>query len=615
MILNNVLNISKKNILVWFYKILFFIFLYLCLQYYIFSNIKANIETSGSIKEYKEDNEIIPRDKGNKFIRVNNSEGEHKAIAEIIIQNKIKYIPKISVIIYVYNSGEYLNNCLDTIINQTLKDIEIICIDDDSTDDSLDILKKYAEKDERLTIMRQENLYSGVAYNTGIDIAKGKYLSFIDSDVFFEFDMLEEMYKNIVKKQSDIIICKIKSFNLKRGKLSEQIFNNNLRLKLIPNNSNNFSVFDIPNNVFQFCEGWVWDKLFKTDFILSNHIRFQNIENFNDVLFTYTALCSAKSITTTKRSLAIKMQGCKNTLFYEKNKESSCYLKAFDKMRYNLEKMGLYDLVKKSFLKWSIKSFMTQLKYLDKISKEYLYNIFREKFNLWDYNNIYDPSSNMYRVLHYMKYHKIFPTINIAYLANKDNLNACLVSFVSVLKNSEYENINFILLFKDITQIDLQKINKLKDIHSFSLKAVNISNLSSIIFSSRKRETGESWLNSLLINILSDLYEIDKLLYLGCNTIVRKSLLSLWEIDMNDKLIAGVKVISFNKNMEKIMNIKDGFYLYDNILLFNLKQWRKEKLFKKIRNYDKNQTIYISHQDILNIFGIIYFKFITNSFG
>ena len=99
MILNNVLNISKKNILVWFYKILFFIFLYLCLQYYIFSNIKANIETSGPIKEYKEDNEIIPRDKGNKFIRVNNSEGERKAIAEIIIQNKIKYIPKISVII------------------------------------------------------------------------------------------------------------------------------------------------------------------------------------------------------------------------------------------------------------------------------------------------------------------------------------------------------------------------------------------------------------------------------------------------------------------------------------------------------------------------------------
>ena len=121
----------------------------------------------------------------NKYITVKNAEDEPDTIAEIYIQNKIDYIPKISVIIPVYNVEEYLAQCLETVINQTLKDIEIICIDDGSTDNSLYILKKFAEKDKRITILKQKNLHSGVARNAGLAAAKGKYLSFLDSDDFF----------------------------------------------------------------------------------------------------------------------------------------------------------------------------------------------------------------------------------------------------------------------------------------------------------------------------------------------------------------------------------------------------------------------------------------------
>ena len=216
------------------------------------NEIKFNISSS-----IKKDNNII----------VKNDEGSPDTLAEIIIFNNINFIPKISVIIPVYNMEEYLSQCLNSVTNQTLKEIEIICIDDGSEDNSLEILKSFAQKDERIMILKQENLHSGVARNAGLSVAKGEYLSFLDSDDYFELNMLEKMYKKIKKMNSDIIVCKSKSIDLENGKLNLRKFNRSLRLDLIPK-TNNFSVRDIPNYIFQFCEGWAWDKLFRTDFII-----------------------------------------------------------------------------------------------------------------------------------------------------------------------------------------------------------------------------------------------------------------------------------------------------------------------------------------------------------
>ena len=119
------------------------------------------------------------------IIKVKNAFNEPETEACIIIENNINYIPKVSVIVPVYNTEEYLCKCLDSIIEQTLKEIEIICIDDGSNDNSLDILKNYAKKDKRITVISQKNLHAGVARNAGITVAKGEYLSFLDSDIIF----------------------------------------------------------------------------------------------------------------------------------------------------------------------------------------------------------------------------------------------------------------------------------------------------------------------------------------------------------------------------------------------------------------------------------------------
>ena len=89
---------------------------------------------------------------------------------------------KVSVILPVYNVSEYLRQCMDSIVGQTLKDIEIICVDDGSTDDSLEILKEYEAKDKRVKVIEQKNAGAGAARNNGLAIATGEYLSFLDSD-------------------------------------------------------------------------------------------------------------------------------------------------------------------------------------------------------------------------------------------------------------------------------------------------------------------------------------------------------------------------------------------------------------------------------------------------
>ena len=106
---------------------------------------------------------------------------------------------KISIIIPVYNVEKYLHQCIDSVINQTLKDIEIICVNDGSTDNSLNILNEYAKNDTRIRIINKKNSGYGDSMNKGIDVATGEYIGFVESDDFASLNMFEELY-NLAKE-------------------------------------------------------------------------------------------------------------------------------------------------------------------------------------------------------------------------------------------------------------------------------------------------------------------------------------------------------------------------------------------------------------------------------
>ena len=198
----------------------------------------------------------------------------------------------ISVIIPVFNVASFLPQCLDSVIGQTLKNIEIICIDDGSTDDSSRILAEYAALDERIQIITQPNQGAGTARNTGMMRACGEYLIFLDSDDWFKADFLSQMLARARETNADITICKSCSFDtftnctlpsdwmLQTGKLPGPVF----------------SPIEISDQLFQFTYGWPWDKLYRTEFINKAQIYYPSLKNSEDLVFVFESLAVAKKI-------------------------------------------------------------------------------------------------------------------------------------------------------------------------------------------------------------------------------------------------------------------------------------------------------------------------------
>ena len=136
--------------------------------------------------------------------------------------------PKLSVIIPVYNVEKYLRECLDSLVCQTLKEFEIICVNDASTDNSLEILERYARNDARFIIISQENQGPGVARNNAIDIAKGEYIVFVDPDDWIETNALEKIYNHFKKTNADVVQFNYKEcskkLELNRKTLIEKLY-------------------------------------------------------------------------------------------------------------------------------------------------------------------------------------------------------------------------------------------------------------------------------------------------------------------------------------------------------------------------------------------------------
>jgi glycosyltransferase involved in cell wall biosynthesis len=177
---------------------------------------------------------------------------------------------KISVIIPIYNSEKYLSECLESIINQTFKDIEIICINDGSKDKSEKIIKEYAQKDKRIILFNQKNKGAGPARDKGVELSKGEYLSFIDSDDMFHYKTLEIAYNNLKKYNSEVVWFQYFQFgNIKSIKINENIDSYKI---------NNFSM-----SMCWCCV--VWNRVWKSSIIKKNNISFGTLKSGQDNVF------------------------------------------------------------------------------------------------------------------------------------------------------------------------------------------------------------------------------------------------------------------------------------------------------------------------------------------
>lgn len=175
--------------------------------------------------------------------------------------------PCISVIIPVYNGERYLRPCIDSILGQTFRDMEIILVNDGSTDGSSAILAEYAAKDARVHVIEHENCGVGATRNKAIEVCRGKYIRFVDCDDTLPADSMELLVKRAEETQSDMVISAYTELLLERPFLRDlmnrdETVDCNTFLK-------NFSRY--PNS---FYHGVLWNKLFRRDHIIRHNIRF-----------------------------------------------------------------------------------------------------------------------------------------------------------------------------------------------------------------------------------------------------------------------------------------------------------------------------------------------------
>lgn len=287
-------------------------------------------------------------------------------------------IIKVSIIVPVCNVEEFLSECLDSCINQTLKEIEIICVNDGSSDNSLKILQEYAEKDKRVKVIDKDNAGYGHAMNIGMDMASGEYIGIVESDDFVELDMYEELYNIAASNNLDFIKADFHRFA--RDK------NNNLKKDLIrvaaraPDDYNKVINPKEDTRVFHLVMQ-TWSGIYKRDYLIANNIRHNETPgaSYQDNGFWFQTFMYAERIYFYNKPFYMNRRDNPNSSVYSKGKVY-CMHEEYDHIYEILkENNELYRLYKYQYSRKKFLNFLfTYNRISDEFKYEYVFSIQKE---------------------------------------------------------------------------------------------------------------------------------------------------------------------------------------------------------------------------------------------
>lgn len=197
---------------------------------------------------------------------------------------------KVSVIVPVYNVEKYIKKCLDSLVNQTLEDIEIIVVNDGSKDSSIDIVKEYAKKHNNIKLYEKENGGLSDARNYGLQFATGKYIAFLDSDDYVDANLYKKMYEKAKKEDSDMVEC---NFYWVYGKRNKKDIGEKYRDK---------------KQMFEKARVVAWNKLYKKEILNKADVKFPKGLRYEDVEFFYKIIPYLEKVSFIKEPLIYYVQ-------------------------------------------------------------------------------------------------------------------------------------------------------------------------------------------------------------------------------------------------------------------------------------------------------------------
>lgn len=259
---------------------------------------------------------------------------------------------KVSVVLPIYNVERYLKQCLDSVVGQTLKDIEIICVNDGSTDNGPQILAEYENLDKRITVINKENAGLGAARNTGLDAASGEYVWFVDSDDFIAPEACERVYENGKKYNSDVVFIDVGLYWSSVDPILD--FLDSAKYKRMAA-CGSFTIADAP---------WlqqthsVWSRVYRREYLLENGLRNPEQRFGEDMLYSYMNAVYAKRMSIVPEKLYFYRQNRKGSLLEQENKNDEyklMYIKSMRETKKFLIKAKYYDILQEDFIKGRVR--------------------------------------------------------------------------------------------------------------------------------------------------------------------------------------------------------------------------------------------------------------------
>ena len=261
------------------------------------------------------------------------------------------YAYKISVVMPIYNADDYIAQAIETVLSQTLGDFELICVDDGSTDKSVEIVKSFAKSDKRIKLVETGHIGVSTARNKGLLKSQGEYIIFLDADDFYEDTLLEKLYNTAKEHNLDIVATDFDIYDNKRARYikSPEEEHGNIYAHGAVASKNEF-----PDYILQSTTGYVWNKLFRSAFIKEKEILFApELYVFEDVYFVCCALSLADRVSRVSEVLV-------HHRIYQLQHRAKIFRKHYDqvpvvylRVKEFLMRHGMYIPLSKSFLNFS----------------------------------------------------------------------------------------------------------------------------------------------------------------------------------------------------------------------------------------------------------------------
>ena len=294
-------------------------------------------------------------------------------------ENEVNTLPLVSIVIPVYNAAPYLRQCLDSVTGQTWKNLDVVCVNDDSVDESLDILNEYADRDSRICVFTKENEGKGAASarNLGLENAVGDYVQFLDSDDFFEPDMVETLVKKAIGTGAEVVVCRGQTFDDELQKVTGILPHPDLQYA--PDKPA-FNWREVPEYICEIADNYAWNKLFKRQMLADNDLRFTPIPISDDQDISMIAPIVAEKVAVVDRPFINYRVGtgtsqCDSQTRHPEAAYEGCYT-----VVKKLKELGVWDDVKQSYLNVAIR---LMREYFDRMTEygkiEFLYNKYREE--------------------------------------------------------------------------------------------------------------------------------------------------------------------------------------------------------------------------------------------